>query len=270
MRLNRFLATAGYGSRRGCEQLIRDGRVFINGKRVSNLATDVREGDAVKVGSQLVEVEAAKIVLTLHKPAGVLCSTVDTAATPEGEEAPFIRLPRQTVFDLIPKKFPRLFYVGRLDVESEGLLILTNDGDLAQRLTHPKYKLPKVYHVWLNREFDFQHAPKMLKGFMIEPGYAKVESIHRVGNKEVKIVLAQGLKRQIRHMMYKMGYEVERLVRTQIGDLHLGELRPGEWKVIGHKEISLLSGKTEPRRTTKKTASTAPEKSHEIEEREKR
>jgi len=228
MRLNRYLAAAGHGSRRACEDLIREGRVTINGKLILNLATEVREGDAVVVNGKLAHV-AEKLVLMLHKPMNVICSTVDL----EG---------RKTVFDFIPKKFPRLFYVGRLDADSEGLLIMTNDGDLSQRLTHPAYKLPKTYHVWLDRDFDaVEHASRLLKGFPIPTGMGRFESVYKVSPREIKVVLTQGLKRQIRLMLHRLGYRVKRLVRTQIGTLTLEDVKPGEWRMLGKNDLAKLS-----------------------------
>jgi 23S rRNA pseudouridine2605 synthase len=224
MRLNQFLASAGFGSRRSCEQIILEGRVSVNGHVVKDLATRVSPGDRVMVDHKPVEKQQA-MTLVLHKPKGVLCSTV-----PEGG--------RKTVFEFIPAKFPRLFYVGRLDAESEGLLVLTNDGDLAQKLTHPRYKLPKTYLVRLDKPFDFDKAPKFLKGFTIEPGFAKFDSIHRINPVELKVVLSQGLKRQIRHMFYRHGYEVEQLRRIRIGRLELGTLPPGAWRALTREEIA--------------------------------
>jgi 23S rRNA pseudouridine2605 synthase len=195
----------------------------MGGRVVNQLATQVGPKDHVKVDGRLIRLpESATLVL--NKPAGYLCSTV-----PENG--------KKTVFDLVPENMPRLFYVGRLDLESEGLLIMTNNGDLAQQLTHPKYKLPKVYMVRLDREFNFELAPKLVKGFVIEPGFARMESIHHAGHGELKVVLTQGLKRQIRLMFYKLGYNVESLRRVQIGNLKLGEIKPGKFKFLDEKEI---------------------------------
>ncbi|SDU23590.1 23S rRNA pseudouridine2605 synthase [Verrucomicrobium sp. GAS474] len=226
-RLNRFLAQSGFGSRRACEQLVTDGRVSINGKVVTDLSTQVEEGDQVKVGSRLARNEAAARSLTamLNKPKGFLC----TADDPEG---------RRTIYDLLPSDWPRVFYVGRLDVDSEGLLIVTNDGALAQRLTHPSYKLPKTYEVTLDREFDFSTADKLRKGVLIEGKKARVEEIHSLGGSSVKVVLMQGIKRQIRLMFLYLGYKVRRLMRTEIGTLKLDRLPSGQWKMLTEKDIA--------------------------------
>jgi len=137
----------------------------------------------------------------------------------------------------LPAAWPRVVYVGRLDKDSEGLLVVTNDGNLAQRLTHPSHKLRKTYIVTLDREFDFALAPKMKKGIAIEEGFARMEDIYRVGPRTLKVVLTQGLKRQIREMFYKSGYEVKRLVRIQIGALSLEKLPVGQHRILSQDEV---------------------------------
>lgn len=233
MRLNRFLASAGLGSRRGVEELIRSGAVTVNGAVCTELATQVGEKDAVKAGGKLIRPEKLYYVL-LNKPAGY----VSTAADPQE---------RKTVFDLLPRGWPRLFHVGRLDKESEGLLLLTNDGDLSLRLTHPRYKIEKEYEVVLDRPFDIEHRARLLKGIHIGgaeegAGWAKMEAIHRVTPHTVKVILRQGLKRQIRLMMHAVGYEVRRLVRVGFGPLRLEDMRPGEWRALTADEVALLKG----------------------------
>lgn len=227
MRINQFLAAAGLGSRRACEKLALDGKVSINGKIVRQLATRVSPNDFVAVNGKPIQ-ENAPLTIMLNKPKGYVCSRT-------GQDA------RKTIFELLPKKFPRLFYVGRLDADTEGLLILTNRGEFAQKLAHPKYKLPKTYHVRLDRPFDFNLTPKFLKGFSIASGHGKFESIHRRSRTTVKVVLSQGLKRQIRWMFAKHGYEVIELCRVQIGGLMLENLLPGQWRILSKKEIDLLT-----------------------------
>lgn len=237
MRLNRFLALAGFASRRKSEEIILQGKVLINGHFVKNLATQVHPSDRVTVNGKTVQLPQP-VILMLHKPKGVVCSTVDL----EG---------RKTVFDFVPKNMPRLFYVGRLDTDSEGLLLLTNQGELAQKLAHPRYKLPKTYHVRLNQPFDFELAPHLIKGFLIEPGFAKCEAVYKLSPTEVKVILAQGLKRQIRHMFYKLGYEVKVLKRTEIGPIHLGTLPIGATRPLTPKEVEQLTKAVQaPKRET--------------------
>ena len=245
MRLNRFLASAGLGSRRSCEELIRTGQVTINGVMCENLATTVESSDVVKVGNHVLQ-SAAPVTLLLHKPPGFLCTASDTHN-------------RRTIFDLLPTNYPRLFHVGRLDMESEGLLIVTNDGDLSLKLTHPRYKVEKEYEVVLDRSFDFEFASKLLRGISLEEGWAKVEAVHKLGSNKLKVVLRQGMKRQIRLMFYALGYEVKKLVRVRIGPIHIQSMPPGSWRVLRQKEIEALlaagvheeTGERPPRRTQK-------------------
>ena len=226
MRLNRFLASAGLGSRRSVEELITTGQVRINGHVVSDLATKVAEGDAVKVGSRLLHTQQT-LTAVLNKPRGYVCTASD-------------ELDRRTIFDLLPPNWPRVHHVGRLDKESEGLLIVTNDGDLSLKLTHPRYKIDKDYEVLLDKPFDPADRAKLLRGFHIIGGRAKIERIEILGPAHLKLTLNQGIKRQIRLMMYELGYEVERLVRVRIGPLKIGETRPGDWRVLTSKEVAAL------------------------------
>jgi pseudouridine synthase len=230
MRLNRFLAAAGFGSRRACEALILDGKVSINGHFIRELATTVQPGDDVRVAGKPARA-ALPVYLLLYKPRGFVCTRSDERG-------------RRTLFDLVPAHFGRLFHVGRLDKDSEGLILLTNDGELAQRLTHPAHEIEKEYEVLLDKAFDTALTPKMLRGFLIPGGRARMERLHVVAPQHVKVVLRQGLKRQIRLMFYKFGYEVKRLVRTRIGELERGNLKPGEWRLLRKGEVALLSGKS--------------------------
>ncbi|MDD5260735.1 MAG: pseudouridine synthase [Methylacidiphilales bacterium] len=229
-RLNKFLAAAGHGSRRFCDTLIRDGKVKINGKTVVQLATQVLPTDKVEVDGVRCRQEES-ITLMLNKPKGVVCSRVSQGR-------------RKTVFDLVPSDLARLFYIGRLDLDSEGLLIMTNDGNLAQKMTHPRFKLEKIYHVEIDRELDFALVPRFLKGMTIEFGYAKMESIFKIGRNRLKVTLTQGLKRQIRLMFMKMGYKVTKLQRVQMGSLKLHNMKPGEWRLLEAKELQALAAET--------------------------
>ena len=230
MRLNRFLASAGLGSRRGCETLILEGQVTVNGQVCTDLSTTVIEEDFVKVGGKRVQGERSFSVI-LYKPRGYLC----TAEDPEE---------RRTVFELLPKSWPRVFHVGRLDKESEGLLILTNDGDLSLKLTHPRYKIEKEYEVTLDRSFDMEQAGKLLMGIYIEGGCARAEKVIRLRPNVIKLVLKQGIKRQIRLMFYSLGYEVEKLCRIRIGPLKQEGMQAGEWRMLTVEEVALLKKPT--------------------------
>lgn len=232
MRINRYLAAAGLGSRRACEELVLEGRVTINGKSVDSLATVVAPGDVVKVGGRVLKVQQSAVI-ALYKPRGI----VTTCSDPEK---------RRTVIDFMPPGLGRLFPVGRLDLESEGLLILTNDGALAQQLAHPSHSTDKEYEVTLDKEFDSALIPKLLKGFVIEGGKARAEKVYPLAKRKLKVVLRQGIKRQIRLMFYELGYEVQTLKRVRIGGFLLGKMRPGEWQMLKKADIGLLTGERPP------------------------
>ena len=233
MRLNRFLASAGLGSRRSVEQLILAGNVRINGRIVTDLATQVLPTDAVKVGSRLLHSERP-LYAVLHKPAGYICSAED-------------ELGRNTIFDLLPPNWPRTHHVGRLDKDSEGLIIVTNDGDLTNFLTHPRHEVEKEYEVVIDRTFDIADAAKMLRGFHIRTGRAKCEAVEMLRPGLLRLVLKQGLNRQIRLMLYELGYEVERLVRVRFGPIRIQTVEPGEWRMLTPKEIAELhAGSSQP------------------------
>lgn len=241
MRLNRFLAAAGLGSRRSCEALIASGAVMLNGRYVDKLATTVAEGDDVRVHGRVIKV-ARPVYLLLHKPRGFVVTRSDERG-------------RRTIYDLLPPEFAPLFHVGRLDKDSEGLLLLTNDGDLGQKLTHPSHEIEKEYEVTLDKTFDPAHTAKMLHGIFIEGGRARFERLRILGPGRVKVVLRQGLKRQIRLMFYDLGYEVERLKRVRIGTIRDEGIPPGHFRHLTPREVQSLQGtkpgtSPKPRRPT--------------------
>jgi 23S rRNA pseudouridine2605 synthase len=226
LRLNRFLAAAGIGSRRHCDELIAGGHVTINGQTCTNFSTQPDEHDHVKVNGKIVRAEQP-LHIALHKPAGFVSTRTDPKA-------------RDTIFDLLPVKFPRLFNVGRLDAQSEGLLILTNDGDLAQRLMHPRYKIDKEYEVILDHAWEAALTPKLLRGILLDGERARIAQLHARTATRLRVVLRQGINRQIRRMFEVMGYRVERLMRTRIGKLRLGELPKGHWRPLTKSELASL------------------------------
>lgn len=226
MRLNRFLAAAGVGSRRHCDELIAAGRVTINGRVCTDFSYEPAEADHVKVGSKMVRPEP-QLHIMLHKPAGFVSTRSDPNA-------------RDTIFDLLPPHLPRLFNVGRLDAQSEGLLVLTNDGDLAQRLMHPRYKVEKEYEVIIDRPWDPELTPKLLRGVMLDGQRARLDRIHSMKPLLLRVVLRQGINRQIRRMFYEIRYEVKRLVRIRIGNLRLGDLPRGHWRPLTKAELRSL------------------------------
>ena len=229
MRLNRFLAAAGVGSRRHCDELIAKGRVTINGKVCTNFSAQPGPRDHVKVDGKLVRA-APVLTIMLHKPSRFVSTRRDPQA-------------RDTVFDLLPQKLARLFNVGRLDTQTEGLLLLTNDGELAQRLTHPRYKVDKEYEVTLDRPWDSALAPKLMRGIFLDGQRAKVSQLHSVSPTRLRVVLQQGINRQIRRMFEAVGYRVKHLVRVRLGNLRLADLPRGHWRPLTKRELRSLEGR---------------------------
>lgn len=226
MRLNRYLAAAGIGSRRKCDELIAAGRVTINGRVCTNFSAQPDARDHVKVGGKLVHLDRP-FTIAFHKPAGFVSTRSDPHA-------------RDTIYDLIPGKLPRVFNVGRLDTQSEGLLILTNDGNLAQRLTHPRFKIEKEYEVMLDREWDASLKPKLLRGIFLDGKRAQIERLHALAPTRLRVILRQGMNRQIRRMFAALGYDVKHLVRIRIGKIRLGDLPRGRWRILSQREIESL------------------------------
>lgn len=226
MRLNRYLAAAGIGSRRKCDELIAAGRVRINGKVCTDFSAQPTARDHVKVDGTLVHIEPPLSIM-LHKPAGFVCTKGDPHA-------------RDTIFDLLPAKLSRLFNVGRLDAQSEGLLLLTNDGTLAQQLTHPRYKIDKEYEVTLDRPWDAALTDKLLRGIILDGQRAQFARLHTITPSRLRVVLHQGINRQIRRMFQAVGFNVKRLVRIRIGNLRLGDLPRGHWRALSKRDIASL------------------------------
>ncbi len=178
------------------------------------------------MGQRVVRTQTS-IYAVLNKPRGVLVTASDERD-------------RRTIFEFLPPEWPRVFHVGRLDRDSEGLLLVTNDGQLGLTLTHPRYKIDKEYEVTLDRPFDPAHREKLLKGFHIIGGRAKMESVQHAGMLKIRVVLRQGIKRQIRLMLYELGYEVTQLRRTRLGSIGIAGLRPGEWRILDRREVDEL------------------------------
>jgi 23S rRNA pseudouridine2605 synthase len=229
VRLNRFLAAAGLGSRRHCDELIAAGRVTINGKVSTNFSAQPGARDHVKVDDKLVNIASA-LTIMLNKPPGFVSTRKDLHA-------------RDTVFDLIPEKFSHLFTIGRLDAQTQGLLLLTNDGELAMRLTHPRFKVDKEYEVALNRPWDPALAPKLERGILLDGQRAKIARLRPLSSTRLRVILRQGINRQIRRMFEAVGYRVDRLLRIRIGNLRLGDLPCGHWRALTKSELRSLEGR---------------------------
>lgn len=229
MRINRFLAAAGVGSRRHCDKLIAEGQVTINGQICTNFSVQPAETDHVKVGGKLVR-HQRKLYIILHKPAGFVSTRADPHA-------------RDTIFDLLPPNLPRLFNVGRLDAQTEGLLILTNDGDFSERLSHSRSGIEKEYEVTLDHPWDPKLGLRLRKGMILDQKLARIEKVHAVRPLRVRVTLRQGINRQIRRMFYELGYEVNKLSRVRIGELRLGDLPRGHWRPLTRSELKSLQPK---------------------------
>ncbi len=227
MRLNRYLSSCGLGSRRGCELLITEGRVKINDQVCVNLGTKVEAGDAVSVNGRPVR-PSHDLVIALHKPAGYVCTRADERD-------------RHTIYDLLPPPLKSLHHVGRLDLDSSGLILLTNRGELSHKLTHPGHGVEKEYEVTLEEPFDDTKIARLVKGMMTPEGHARAERAWVIGHYKIGMVLKQGLKRQIRHMLYQIGHEVRRLERVRIGNILLKGLPEGAWRELDAREVERLT-----------------------------
>ncbi|MGV7976018.1 MAG: pseudouridine synthase [Anaerolineaceae bacterium] len=230
-RVQKLLAAAGLGSRRACETFIEAGRVMVNGKviHLGDKADPAR--DSISLDGKLLHLKQEKIYIALNKPKGYL-SDID-------EEHP-----KPTVNDLIGLKEP-LFAVGRLDLDSEGLVLMTNDGELANRLTHPRYKHEKEYEVFVIKQPDAEQLAIWQRGVVLEDGYrtmpAKVEVINNAGGGSwLRITMREGKKRQIRKTGSRIGLPVAQIKRVRIGTLKLGSLRLGEWRYLTPTEVKRL------------------------------
>lgn len=225
-RLQKVLARAGFGSRRACEELIEASRVTVNGE-VAVLGRRVDPVvDRVEVDGVPVATAPGLVHLLLNKPVGV----VTTASDPER---------RPTVIDLVPAE-PRVFPVGRLDVATEGLIVLTNDGDLAHRLTHPSFGIEKEYLAHVEGDPSPAAVRRLRDGVELEDGVTAPASVSRLSEGLLRMTIHEGRNRQVRRMCVAVGHPVVRLVRTRIGPLVARDLRPGEWRALEADEVRSL------------------------------
>lgn len=221
MRLQKYLAQAGIASRRKCEEMIAQGRVRVNGRRVDTMGFIVSESDKIELDGKPVSGFSPKLYLLLNKPRGV----VSTAKDDKG---------RKTVLDLVPN-MPRLYPVGRLDCDSEGLLLLTNDGAFANKLMHPRYGILKTYRVKFRGEMSEETFERLKAGVLLDDGIARPDEVRFLGVENGKTYLSicihEGRNRIIRRMGEALGHEVLRLRRTGYGPLTLSGLKPGGWQI---------------------------------------
>lgn len=228
MRINKFLSSCGLGSRRKVEELITKGLVFVNGKKCTNLSTQINENDVVKFNGKELKTNEEKIYLALNKPVGYLVTRTDEHG-------------RRTIYDLLPEKYKNLNYIGRLDYNSSGLLILTNNGYLNQEITKPKNKIPKTYEVTTNRTLTDKEFAKLESGVVIEGHKTLPAKIFNVKQNKFHITIFEGKKRQIRLMVKSVDTEIVELKRISIGKLELESLELGQHRILKKKEIDLLT-----------------------------
>ncbi len=231
-RLQKFMAEAGVASRRACEELIRQGRVTVNGETASLGRSVEPKQDRVELDGKPVQKEQRRTVILLYKPRGV----VSTSSDPEG---------RRTVQDYFREIPERLYNVGRLDLNSEGLLLMTNDGALANRLTHPRYGVEKTYYAVCDGRLTASEAARLTNGVELEDGVtapARVDAVRTTqrGDTSFLITIHEGRNRQIRRMLEAVGHRTLRLKRERFGPLSLGTLAPGEWRKLSDEEIKKL------------------------------
>jgi 23S rRNA pseudouridine2605 synthase len=233
MRLQKFLSRAGVASRRHAEALITAGRVRVNGTVVTELGTRVLAGqDAVEVDGKAVAVGRPVWVL-LNKPKGY----VSTRDDPQG---------RPTVYDLLPAEFGSLFYVGRLDVDTEGLLLLTNQGDVANRIAHPRYQVDRVYDATVQGIPSAETLEELHRGVMLEDGLARAHAVRRLGvlgphASRLALTIREGRKREVRRLLEAVGHPIHRLVRIRFGPIRLGATKPGTWRRLTDAEVANLA-----------------------------
>jgi 23S rRNA pseudouridine2605 synthase len=232
LRLQKVLAAAGIGSRRACEELIRDGRVEVDGVVVDELGSRVDPLTAVvRVDGERVVVNPDRVYLAVNKPRGYLSAMTDDRG-------------RKTLADLVPDSGARLFHVGRLDVDTEGLIILTNDGDLAQRLAHPSYEIRKTYLADVEGAISREAVRRILSGVDLDDGPVKADACRVVdqalGRSLVELVIHEGRNRIVRRLFDALGHPVRGLVRTAIGDVRLGDLPTGSTRHLARAELAAL------------------------------
>ncbi|MEG1581832.1 MAG: pseudouridine synthase [Clostridia bacterium] len=235
MRINKFLSECGLGSRRKCEEIVTAGRVKINGRAITSLASVVNEkNDTVAVDGHNVKLDENKVYIKLYKPKGFITTTSDEKG-------------RKTVMDLLPENYKTCFPVGRLDYDTEGLLIMTNDGDIAYKLTHPSCDIEKVYVVVVEgtvveSELAVLRAGIVVNGVRADKARVKLlEASDTDGTSRLEVVISEGKNRQVRHMMEAIGKKVTFLKRVQIGKIRLGGLSRGGYRLLTSDELNFIS-----------------------------
>lgn len=224
MRINKFLSEAGITSRRGADKWIEAGRITINGE-LAQLGSRVSEGDEVRADGKLISTKPKRVYLMLNKPVGI---TSTTERHIEGNVVDYMNYPT------------RIFHIGRLDKDSEGLLLMTNDGDIVNEILREEHGHEKEYIVTVDRPFDQQFIETMESGVPILGTMTKPCKVKRLGAKTFNITLTQGMNRQIRRMTEALGYDVVKLKRTRIVNIELGDLKYGDWRELTEQELQTL------------------------------
>lgn len=232
VRLQKVLADAGVGSRRACEVLIASGRVQVDGHVVRELGVRIDpQRHTVHVDGVRLQLDESRVYLAFNKPAGVVSTMNDESGRP-------------SLVDFVGDRKERLFHVGRLDSDTEGLILLMNDGDLAHRLQHPSYGVAKTYLAQIDGPVGRDVGKRLREGVELEDGPVRVDSFRvvdsRPGSALVEVVLHEGRKHIVRRALAAVGHPVRRLVRTQVGPVRLGDLRQGRWRVLTEAETSRL------------------------------
>ena len=228
MRLAKYLAHAGVASRRAAEGLIAGGRVSVDGATVRDPARDVDEGNRVVVDSRVVAGPERRVVYAVHKPVGVLSTAHDSRGRP-------------TVVELIGEEKRRLYPVGRLDADSSGLILLTNDGELANRLTHPRYGVPKTYRARVAGGAVGEGALRALRaGVALDDGPSAPARVRRVSGDLLEVTIREGRNHQVRRMCEAVGHRVLALERVRLGPVRLGGLQPGAYRRLGEADVKAL------------------------------
>jgi 23S rRNA pseudouridine2605 synthase len=232
MRLAKYLAHAGVASRRAAEDIVRAGRVTVAGETVTDPARDVDDASGVALDGEPLRGPREHVVYAVNKPAGVVSTARDTHGRP-------------TVVELAPKGAGRLYPVGRLDADSTGLILLTNDGELAHRLTHPSFEVPKTYRARVRGRPTDDDLKRLRDGIELDDGPTAPARVKRLGP-ELEIVIREGRKRQVRRMLEAIGHPVTELRRVAFGPLQLGDLAPGAARRLRREEVERLSGRSAP------------------------
>lgn len=228
IRLQKYMADCGVDSRRKCEQIILGGKVKVNGKTVTELGVKVTDNDKVEVNGELIKPVTKKVYIAMNKPVGYVTTVSDEFGRP-------------TVMNLVEDEiFTRVYPVGRLDFDTEGLLIMTNDGDLTYKLTHPKHVIFKTYVAVLNEVPQPKDIERLKKGVMVDGRKTQPAKLDWLKDNVIEISISEGRNRQVRKMFEAVGYEVISLQRISVGNINLGNIPLGRWRHLVPAEISYL------------------------------